>query len=219
MSTPLQFKTLPNLITGFRIILIPLVVYGISQGAHTASLLWLLVALAGLIVGELTDFLDGTIARRMGTVSNVGKLIDPMSDSLFRMCVFITFLSVGWADLWMVCLIFARDIVVAYLRVFTALQQVVLAARQSGKIKAIAQAVCQIGVILFACMHVGGVDQAWFGTNFSTLLSSSDVSEIKGLTNGGFAELAWWFSAMATVVTVWSGVDYCSSVIQRVGVE
>ena len=213
MSKPLQFYTLPNVITACRILLIPMVVYAVYFGVQEEQLTWLIIALIGLILGEVTDFADGFIARRTAAVSNVGKLIDPMSDSLFRMCVFLSFLSIGWMDLWMVCFIFSRDIVVAYLRVFTALQQIVLAARQSGKIKAIAQAVCQIGIVLLACLHLSKLDTAWFGFDLSKLIQTEQNSN-KVLSTGGFAALAWWFSLMATVVTTWSGIDYTVSVVR-----
>ncbi|MBM76650.1 MAG: CDP-diacylglycerol--glycerol-3-phosphate 3-phosphatidyltransferase [Proteobacteria bacterium] len=217
MSPPLQFYTLPNLITACRIVLIPVTVYAVYIGVEQQQLNWLIVALVCLILGEVTDFADGFFARRTGAVSNVGKLLDPMSDSLFRMCVFLSFLTMGWIDLWMTCLIFARDITVAYLRVFAALQQMVLAARQSGKIKAIAQAVCQIGIVLLACIHLSGLDVAWLGFDLSKVIQVENAKD--GLSNnvlrsGGFSELAWWFSLMATLITTWSGIDYTVSVVR-----
>ena len=210
MSTPLKFKTLPNAITALRIIAIPFVLYCIYTGVMDTSPFWMTCALVGLIFGEITDYVDGSLARKTGAVSNVGKLIDPMSDSLFRMTIFMCFLHVGWADLWMLCCIFARDITVAYLRVFTALQNVVLAARSSGKIKAVAQATAQIGIVLLALVHLLQWDVTYLGVNFS----SFDEPQQRFLSGIG-----WWFMTMATIVTIWSGIDYTKSVIDQVGIE
>jgi CDP-diacylglycerol---glycerol-3-phosphate 3-phosphatidyltransferase len=210
MATPLKFKTLPNAITALRIVAIPIVLYCIYTGAREQNSFWMTCGLVGLIFGEITDYADGTLARKTGEVSNVGKLIDPMSDSLFRMTVFMCFMHVGWADLWMLCCLFARDIIVAYLRVFTALQNVVLAARSSGKIKAIAQATAQIGIVLLALLHLQGWDSTYLGVDFASFDKPQTIF---------MSGIGWWFMVMATMVTIWSGVDYTKSVIEQVGIE
>ena len=64
MSTPLKFKTLPNAITALRIVAIPLVLYCIYTGATQGSSFWMTLALVGLIFGEITDYADGSLARK-----------------------------------------------------------------------------------------------------------------------------------------------------------
>jgi CDP-diacylglycerol---glycerol-3-phosphate 3-phosphatidyltransferase len=198
-SNELNIWTIPNAITGFRLILAPCVVATICMSVTDEGLEvpWLLCSLIGLLVGEISDIADGSIARRTGTVSNLGKLLDPMSDSLFRMFVFLAFLSVGWIPLWMVCILFARDILVAYLRVFSALGNIVLSARQSGKIKAISQAVCQNGILLFTLLDTIGV-----------------LPEILQ-TDVPIENICWTLCLIATVVTGWSGIDYAMHVWKK----
>ena len=127
---------------------------------------------------------DGIIARRYKSVSALGKIIDPMADSLYRALVFLGFMSVGWMPVWMEGLIFSRDIIVSYIRIFTQQIGVTYAARTSGKIKAAVQAAAQFGCVIGIGLGVPGLD--------------ADL----GVTIGEALLLA------ATLVTVWSGTDY-----------
>lgn len=125
-----------SLITVSRFfVMIPAVLL-LADGA-TSSLVWAYVL---FLLMELTDVTDGVIARRDGTVSDVGKLLDPLMDSVCRFTIFATFQWMKLMPLWMLLVLFYRDIVVAYMRSMAASRGVVVAARTSGKIKAIIQA-------------------------------------------------------------------------------
>ncbi len=91
------------------------------------------------ILIEASDVADGIAARSRKQVSDVGKLLDPMSDTIARMSYFIGFLVVGYASAWMIALLVYRDVVVAYLRVFNALTGTAMGRRTSGKWKGILQ--------------------------------------------------------------------------------
>lgn len=71
-----RILTLPNLLSLFRICLIPLCVwlYCVKQDNILATLV--------LLLSGLTDVVDGFIARRFHMVSNVGKILDPIADKL-----------------------------------------------------------------------------------------------------------------------------------------
>ncbi len=104
------------------------------------------VALVCVFLMELSDLLDGTIARRIGVVSDVGKLLDPAADSFSRLAVFLalaTHAAPGggepWFPAWGVALLLLRDVGVSFLRQLAAVSGVVVAARPSGKIKALVQ--------------------------------------------------------------------------------
>src|SRR3546814_18407791 len=96
-----------------------------------------------MAVAEVSDALDGILARRSGTVSDFGKVIDPMADSLYRALVFLAFLAVGWMSVWLVAIIFASALVVAYVRPLIQQLGVPLAARRSVKLKAAVHAFAQ----------------------------------------------------------------------------
>jgi CDP-diacylglycerol--glycerol-3-phosphate 3-phosphatidyltransferase len=192
-----RLRTTPNAITVSRVVMAPLTLWAHQAGTAGGDIhpTFLLLCLLGLVAAEVTDVMDGIVARRTGEVSAIGKLLDPLSDSIFRMFVFLGFLTSGWMPLWMMAVFFARDILVAYLRVFSGLQNIVLAARISGKIKAIGQATCQIAlVILFLFDH-------W-------QLSDRFL---------GFAlpmpQIAFWLCLSAAAITVWSAYDYTVDVL------
>ena len=78
-----KFLTLPNILSLFRIALIPVIVwlYAISD-----NILWTGIVLA---VSGLTDIVDGWIARHYNMVSEVGKALDPIADKLTQGAVLL----------------------------------------------------------------------------------------------------------------------------------
>jgi len=98
--------------------------------------------LAVAFVSEISDVFDGFFARRHNKVTELGKLLDPMADSIFRLSVLFSFTQ-GFVQipLILVCVFFYRDIIISTLRTVCALRGVALAARWSGKIKAVILAI------------------------------------------------------------------------------
>lgn len=127
---------LPNTLTIIRITLSPLFILFFM--INTAWSLFVCLLLFGVL--EITDLLDGHIARRDDKVTVFGKLMDPFADSIARFTIFLSFLSADLAPLWMIAIFFYRDVLVAIIRVFAIKEGVVVSARQSGKIKAWFQA-------------------------------------------------------------------------------
>lgn len=164
---------MPNVLTSIRVVLIP----GIVLSLLDNSLTGFFIAYALIGIGEITDATDGYIARSRGEVSDLGRLLDPLADSLSRFIVFATLISLGYGQLWMLLVLFLRDIVVAYLRSFAAAHGVVMSARSSGKIKAGAQAAAQwavlLGIIASRSASAGppqGTEQVVFWAGFSVTL-------------------------------------------------
>ncbi len=142
-STP-GFFTAPNLLTLLRVVL----GFGIYYLLATHSpLLWVVLVLA--ILSEISDVLDGALARKMGLSSGLGQALDPLCDSLYRLTVFLAFAAAGWMPLWLVFPFLFRDIIVSYARIMAASRGVSIGARVSGKIKAVIQGAAQIGVVAF----------------------------------------------------------------------
>jgi len=98
--------TVPNLISAFSIALIPVFWTLIVDPDTTA---WGIV-LFGLVVA--TDWVDGTIARRTGQVSELGKVLDPVADRAAIAAGLIALIVRGAFPLWAGVLILARDVVV-----------------------------------------------------------------------------------------------------------
>ena len=148
--------TVANYLTFFRIFISPifLLVYLEHQvlGISPVLLPYILLCLLG--ISELSDLLDGILARRYNQVTDLGKLLDPMADSISRISVFLTF-TLPPVHLPML-LIFAflyRDSVISTLRTVCALKGFALAARPSGKRKAVLQGIAALIVVLAMIPH------------------------------------------------------------------
>ncbi len=125
----------PNTLTAARLPLAPLAVAFMVVGKPWA----LIVAAVIAVVLEVTDLADGWLARRYGVVTTFGKLFDPFGDAFARFTLFLGLYAIGVADLWMIMVIFYRDSSISFLRSVAAVRNVVLAARPSGKLKAVVQ--------------------------------------------------------------------------------
>jgi CDP-diacylglycerol--glycerol-3-phosphate 3-phosphatidyltransferase len=111
------------------------------------------ILLAIVVFCEVSDLLDGYLARRWGQVSNLGKILDPYADSTFHMTCFICFASGGggaWYPIWLVLLIYYREVMQGILRKVGAEQGVFIAARPIGKFKTVVQAIACIVLLLIA---------------------------------------------------------------------
>lgn len=97
------------------------------------------LAAALFIVFSLTDTLDGQIARRRGTVSDLGKFLDPLADKLFVLSVLIVLVQEGLVAAWVVVVIFSRELIITILRSVAATQGMVISAAPLGKTKTITQ--------------------------------------------------------------------------------
>jgi len=122
-------------------------IYQKKMGLSDPQIFWIMLIL--LIYSELSDIFDGVIARRTNQVSDLGKLLDPMADSVFRLSVFFTFTqTIIHLPLLLVLLLFYRDTLVATVRNLCALNGYALAARKSGKLKAIIQAITSFIIVI-----------------------------------------------------------------------
>ena len=149
-AAPRRGIRIANLLTLSRIALAPFFVWAFLQGHVDDRAGWARWTALGIALSfELTDAFDGWVARRRNEVSDFGKILDPLADSISRYTVFLCFLAAGYADVWALCVIFWRDAVVSVLRVVCAGQDIVLAARTWGKAKAVVQAVGILAILVF----------------------------------------------------------------------
>ena len=122
------------------------------------------IALVLFCAGGITDFLDGTIARRRKLITNFGILMDPLADKIMVCSAFIAFVDLDWIPAWMVVVIVARELAITGLRLLAASKNVVLAAEGYGKHKTISQIVAIISILVLASYKQwGGIGEAIFG--------------------------------------------------------
>jgi CDP-diacylglycerol--glycerol-3-phosphate 3-phosphatidyltransferase/cardiolipin synthase len=109
--------TLPNLLTWLRIALIPVFIAlfylpdgWLSAHARNLAAAWL------FIVGALTDWLDGWLARTLDQTSAFGAFLDPVADKLMVAAALIVLVALGRADVTVAVVIIGREIAISALR-------------------------------------------------------------------------------------------------------
>ena len=129
------------------------------------SLVFKSLSLVMVLGFMLTDFLDGYLARKMGEVSTLGKYLDPFSDKISNMTIFMCFIATGYAPVWMVALIYFRESSVETLRTLAASEGLIMPARRSGKWKTALQGIGIVAILLGAIdpirMLVPGLNDIW----------------------------------------------------------
>ena len=155
-----MWLTIPNLLTLVRIIMTPFILIELSKGRYLTGG-WMFGAAA------FTDVLDGGLARRMGTQSKIGQYFDPIADKILLSCIYLG-LAMGHAvPLWIVVLIFARDLWIlglsAFALKFTGFRD--LQPSVWGKASTFFQIMAAVAV-----MAARGYDNAWFLRTSTVLL-------------------------------------------------
>lgn len=122
-------------------------------------LMWLPYLLLGLlIICESSDLFDGFLARRRNQVTDLGKVLDPMADSITHISLFLTFTQgMIQLPLLLVFVFLYRDLFISTLRTLCALRGVALAARFSGKVKAVIQATVAFIILLLMIPYTNGM--------------------------------------------------------------
>lgn len=140
-------RHLPNLLTGLRLVMAPVLPWLLVAGQPVAAL-WLALA-AGL-----SDAVDGLLAKRFGWQSRLGSLIDPVADKLMLGCAFLGLWLVQALPAWLLGLVLVRDLVI----LAGALAWWKISGPYDGQPSWLGKAttVAQIGLVLL-CL----VDRAW----------------------------------------------------------
>lgn len=200
-SAPGQILNLPNIITMARIAAIPLLCFLLLSPGRENGLLqppgrdYCFWAAALFAVASVTDWLDGYLARRMGIVTVFGKFLDPIADKLIVMAALIMILPFDRVPAWMVLVILGREMIITGLRGIASTEGIVIPASNLGKFKTIFQLVAIIGLLLH-------YDYRWFFSIDHPLL-------VVNMHHVGMFYL--W---IATVITIWSGVDYLNKFVR-----
>ena len=189
----------PNALTVSRLVAIPvlmaLLLLRFPGHDQLAALLF--------IVFSFTDTLDGELARRSGSVSDLGKFLDPLADKLFVLSVLIVLVQEGLVAAWVVVVIFSRELIITILRSVAASQGRVIAAAPLGKTKTVTQMsavallilqrpypvlvpLAGIAVAIAVAFTLwSGLDYLW---RFRHLLGLFDTSRMRAAVGGGAPE-------------------------------
>ncbi len=194
--------TPPNLITLFRIAVCPAVLLL----ALAPTFLARASALVLFLVAALSDLWDGYLARKHGWVSDVGKLLDPLADKLLLVSTFVPFYLIsrrpgeevpwwGPLPLWVLVVVFGREIAVTVFRSWAARRGTVIAAGRSGKYKAVFQNIFSGALLAWYPLQQLAFSEGWAGPAWDSWT----------VFHEGLVGLSL---AVAVVLTVYSGIEY-----------
>jgi CDP-diacylglycerol--glycerol-3-phosphate 3-phosphatidyltransferase len=181
---------LPNSITLGRLGLTGIFVLAVSIGGTG----WYILGLVTFILAAISDWLDGYLARKMGLVTSLGKLLDPLADKVLVAVAFVFFSADGLCPVWVTSLIIAREFLVTGLRQVAVEKGIVIAADHLGKWKTTFQLSYGITCLVWLIFDATGPHQHlfWF------LHWLSDPAHF-------FFQLSLWGSLALTLL---SGLNY-----------
>jgi CDP-diacylglycerol---glycerol-3-phosphate 3-phosphatidyltransferase len=162
---------LPNLITIARIILAMVLVPLLFIDNFTARI----VAFVIFLVAAVSDLWDGYLARSQGMITDLGKLLDPLADKLLLAATFVPFYILaqrpgpdgyfpffgGTLPLWVLIVIFGRELLITVFRSYAARKGVVIAAGTAGKYKTVVQNVFAGAAILWFALQSAARARGW----------------------------------------------------------
>jgi CDP-diacylglycerol--glycerol-3-phosphate 3-phosphatidyltransferase len=128
---------LPNAITLSRLVLTVIFVAGTGAGSFVGHL----IALISFTLAAASDWLDGYLARKLGLVTPLGKLLDPLADKILVCAAFVYFSAANLCPVWVTALIIGREFMVTGLRQIAIEAGQVLAAGSLGKWKTTFQSI------------------------------------------------------------------------------
>lgn len=99
-----------NLISIMRAMFVLPAIFCIVASQHDTHMYFLVASI--FVAAVLTDILDGIIARRTNTVSEFGKIVDPLADKIFIGLVVITMAMYGLIPVWFIAIILGRDLAI-----------------------------------------------------------------------------------------------------------
>jgi CDP-diacylglycerol--glycerol-3-phosphate 3-phosphatidyltransferase len=109
---------------------------------------WAIVAASALVaMAEVSDLIDGRLARRCNAVSEFGKLFDPYADSLSRLTIYWSLAVIGRCLSPVPLLMAIRDVTVSYARMILVRQKRDASALWAGKAKAVVQGTCGLALM------------------------------------------------------------------------
>jgi CDP-diacylglycerol--glycerol-3-phosphate 3-phosphatidyltransferase len=172
--------TIPNFLSLLRILVIPVIVYLLNFTDPSSALM----AAALFLLASITDYFDGYLARRTRSVSDLGKILDPLADKLLIAAVLIMLGAMDRPNepsvpAWLVVVILARELAVTILRGIALSEGIVMQAENLGKYKFILQSFAICGLLIH--YNYWGLD---------------------------FFAAGMYFLTLSAVIAVWSGVNY-----------
>ncbi len=189
---------LPNKLTIFRIILVPIMVIipflGIKGELWGIPITYLIVDFI-FILASITDKLDGYIARNKNQVTAFGKFLDPLADKILVLAAMLMLVENAKLPAWIPIIVLAREFLVSGYRLIAVEKGgEVIAASKWGKLKTVTQ---MIAIILaFVDLHA-------FGKCFTGNLQGGELV---------LNIIVTLMMIIQTIATIFSGLDYMKGI-------
>ena len=188
---------LPNQLTLFRFLLVPVFLIFFSLPHYWAYPCALLI----FILASVTDLLDGYLARKNKQVTMFGEFMDPLADKFLISAALICFVEISYlrVSAWMVVFIIGREFLITGLRLIGISKGEVIAADRSGKFKTTSQMVT-ISVILLL-LSAEALLSRFYAYNLYDPLATSGWPTLA-------QNLPHWLMFLTTFLTLLSGYSY-----------
>lgn len=185
---------LPNKLTVFRIILVPIMVivsfFDIPGSFLNVPTNMCIINLI-FIIASVTDKLDGSIARKTNQITTFGKFLDPIADKILVLSAMLILVELGKLPAWIPIVVLFREFVVSGYRLLAVEKGgKVIAASMWGKLKTVTQML-------------------------AIILAFADVSYYFGFLGGNLTGISYWINLIGSILmtisviaTVFSGWDY-----------
>ena len=195
----MKHMNLPNKLTVFRIILVPIMVIipflGLDKlNSNTIIPITWIVVEAIFVIASITDKLDGYLARSRNQVTTFGKFLDPIADKILVLAAMIMLVEASRLPAWIPIIVLFREFIVSGYRLIAVENEgKVIAASIWGKLKTVTQ-MCAIIVAII------------------------DVNSFGAFVKDGLEGLPLVINIVSTVMmavsvvaTIFSGIDYLKS--------
>lgn len=181
-------RNIPNSLTLLRILIVPFFIYLLFYQPFASSVT---IAFILFIVGSITDYLDGFLARKHNIISDFGKIMDPLADKLLVLSALAALtwmppISLPIAIFW---IIFLRELLISVMREIYKKKNIIVPADKLGKIKTVMQMLGIICSLFIWAIHLEP----------TTMLRTT---------------ILIWFWAV-TAITVLSGMNYLIKPLSR----
>ncbi len=189
----LEINNLPNRLTFFRVLLIPVVIGSLYVASSEYSFMTPeLISLAGWVaawtftIASITDFFDGYIARRRGIVTVFGSFLDPIADKFLTVSSLIMLQSLGRIPAWIVIVLVLREMYMTSLRLLASHEGIQVPVNDMGKWKT---AIQMVGIPMLMC------NETWWIFPFPKI----------GIV----------LIYIASILSMWSAITYSASMIAK----
>ncbi|MGE0269142.1 MAG: CDP-diacylglycerol--glycerol-3-phosphate 3-phosphatidyltransferase [Candidatus Omnitrophota bacterium] len=150
--------------------------------------------LVGAIIfflASFTDYYDGYMAKKHNLISDFGKIMDPIADKFLMLSAFLVFVKIGIVPVYVFLIIFGREVLITFMRLYAKTKGYVLSAEQFGKYKTVSQFIASGFILIYVVLRSASFTDNW-----------SDV------TISRWNDVIDFLVLVAVLMTLASGVSY-----------